>query len=101
MVIRTRLPISGRAIVFVTTTVKDWAPVFNMEEVAQAVLTQFAEALEYYRISLVGYVLMPSHLHALLGLKQIESLSRFMQSFKILSSKRVKQIPALRKYQCL
>ena len=35
---------------------------------------------------------MPSHLHALLGFRQIELLSKFMQSFKILSAKRIKEL---------
>jgi len=35
---------------------------------------------------------MPSHLHALMGFRHVEQLSKFMQSFKILSSKRIKEL---------
>ena len=40
----------------------------------------------------MGYVLMPSHLHALIGFSEVEKLSEFIQSFKSLSSRRIKQL---------
>ena len=90
VVVRKRLEISGPALFFVTTTVKDWKPAFSNKAIALAVLSQLRETLHHYDVSLTGYVLMPSHLHAILGFQQAELLSRFMQSFKILSSKKVK-----------
>jgi putative transposase len=90
MVVRKKLKLTGRALIFVTTTVADWRPVFYTETLAHAVLDQLHETLNYYHVSLVGYVLMPSHLHALMGFRHVEQLSKFMQSFKILSSKRIK-----------
>ena len=92
MVIRKRLNLSGRALVFVTTTVTDRLPVFGDDALARAVLDQLREAVDHYNVSLVGYVLMPSHLHTLLGFRHVEQLSRFMQSFKILSAKRIKRL---------
>ncbi len=82
---------------FVTTTATEWKPVFKNKKIAMAVLKQFDESLKYFDVALLGYVLMPSHLHALLGFKDISKLSKFMQSFKILSSKKVKQLPEIRK----
>ena len=90
MVIRKRLNIEGPALVFVTTTTQNWIPYFNNDEIATIVLKQLRETIEYYDVSLVSYVLMPTHLHVLLGFKQVKLLSKFMQSFKILSSKAVK-----------
>jgi putative transposase len=92
MPIRKRLKIEGQALVFVTTTTNNRVPVFNDKTIAFEVINQFSESLEYFKVSLVAYNLMPSHLHALLGFKNIEKLSKFMQSFKILSSKRIKQL---------
>jgi len=77
-------------LVFVTTTVKDWTQVFKDEALAKVAIGQFREALQHYEASCVAYVLMPSHVHAVLGFKQYELVSKFMQSFKILSSKRLK-----------
>jgi len=92
MVVRKRLPITGNALVFVTTTVTDWLPVFKLQSAANAVLNQLQDTARHYDISIVGYVLMPSHLHAVLGFWEIEKLSKFMQSFKILSSKKIREL---------
>jgi putative transposase len=92
MVVRKRLDIKGTALVFVTTTVKDWIPVFQEEEIVHIIIGQLRESLDYFEVSLVGYVIMPTHLHLLLGFRQIERLSKFMQSFKILSAKAVKKV---------
>ncbi|MDD4051147.1 MAG: transposase [candidate division Zixibacteria bacterium] len=92
MVIRKRLEISGPAMVFVTTTVTGWTPVFTLPETGKVVLEQLKETLTFYGISLVGYALMPTHLHMILGLPKVEELSRFVQTFKSLSSRRVKEL---------
>ncbi|MEW6411158.1 MAG: transposase [Candidatus Zixiibacteriota bacterium] len=90
MVVRKRLAITGRALAFLTTTAYQWTPIFGEGIVAKVVVNKLREATEHFRVSVVGYVLMPSHLHMLLGFPKIAGLSRFMQSFKILSSKAVK-----------
>lgn len=91
MVVRKRLPIRGQALVFVTTTVADWLPVFGDPHLAVVIMDKLQSSAKHFSVAVVGYVLMPSHLHMLLGFPQIERLSRFMQSFKILSAKAVKQ----------
>jgi putative transposase len=74
---------------FVTTTVKDWTPVFSDSACAQVVLRQLEETSHYFDASIAAYVIMPSHVHALLGLREIERLSQLMQSFKSLSARRI------------
>jgi putative transposase len=101
MVVRKRLDIKGSALVFVTTTAHGWTPVFDDHSCAETVLGQLRDALIYYDVSAVGYVLMPTHLHMLLGFRHIENLSRFMHSFKILSSKSVAPVVAHRLRQNL
>jgi putative transposase len=91
MVIRRRLPIEGKALVFVTATVTDWIPIFDNRAAAEIIIDRLSEVTEHFSVAVVGYVLMPSHLHLLLGFSQIKQLSKFMQSFKILSSKAIKQ----------
>ena len=78
--------------VFVTTTTVERIPVFKSQAVCESVVAQLEETSRYFAVSLVGYVLMPSHLHALLGLPKIEFLSKFMQSFKSLTSRRLKNL---------
>jgi len=92
MVVRKRLKIKGSALVFVTTTVKDWLPVFAQQSAADSAIAQFSETIQTFKVSLMGYVLMPSHLHALVGFSEVEKLSKFIQSFKSLSSRRIKQL---------
>ena len=74
MVVRKRLDIKGRALVFVTATIYEWTPIFRADKTALATLTQLSETLQYFDVALVGYVLMPTHLHLLLGFKHIELL---------------------------
>jgi len=97
MVIRKRLKIQGPALAFITITVKDWLPIFMLEPAADDIIEQFKETVHIFKISVMGYVLMPSHLHVLIGLPEIERLSKFVQSFKSLSSRRIK-ILELAKY---
>ncbi len=78
--------------VFVTTTTVDRIPAFYNKIVRDTVITQLEETAKHFGISLIGYVLMPSHLHALFGLPQIELLSKFMQSFKSLTSRKLKEL---------
>ena len=77
---------------FVTTTVVSWIPIFLDHDVAVTVLEQFAETSRLRDVAIVAYVLMPSHLHALVGLKDIRLLSSYMQTFKSPSSRKVKEM---------
>jgi putative transposase len=90
--VRRRIPLTGNALYFVTTTVNNRVPIFLNHDVARAVIVQLAETTDYFGASIVGYVLMPTHLHGLLGFQEAQFLSKFMQSFKILSAKRVKPL---------
>lgn len=91
MAARTKLKLTGPAIIFITTSTQDFTPVFSDPKLADIVTNIFIEAIKYFELSLVGFVLMPTHVHALVGFKKAEMLSHFMRSFKILSSKAVKQ----------
>ena len=85
MVVRKRLDIDGSGLFFVTTTVVDWLPLFQQAELAKRVLHRFSESASVLRASVVAYVLMPSHFHALVGFEEISALSQYMRSFKSLS----------------
>jgi putative transposase len=81
--------IRGPKAVFITTTVIEWTPIL-VGEAAMIATKQLAETADYYQASVLGYVVMPSHVHALLGLKDIYLLSRYMQSYKGLVSRTIK-----------
>lgn len=77
---------------FITTTVNKWTPVFENEQCALLLLDQLQETLKHYRVSLTAYVLMPHHIHLLLGFQKIEEMSLVMQHFKRMSSRRLKPL---------
>ncbi|UCE65688.1 MAG: transposase [Candidatus Zixiibacteriota bacterium] len=81
--------ISGPAAVFITTTVIDWTPVFSLESAARVVCGQLNETSKRMNIAIIGYVVMPSHLHFVGGLKDVKRLSNFMKAFKSLSSRKI------------
>ena len=89
MPVRKRLHITGPAAVFVTTAVKDWTPIFTDPPLAREVTLQLRETASHFGASIIAYVIMPSHVHALLGLKRVEELSRLMQAFKVLTTMRI------------
>jgi len=81
--------IYGPATVFITTTVIDWTPVFSLETAAKAVCDQLNETSKRMDVSIIGYVVMPSHMHFIAGLKDVKRLSNFMKTFKSLSSRKI------------
>ena len=92
MVVRKRLNIKGPALVFVTTTVVDWLPILTKKEVAEIIISELKTTLITYDVSLISYVIMPSHFHGLFGFKAIENLSKFIQCFKGITSKEIKKL---------
>jgi len=98
MVIRKRAGVTGRGLVFVTTTVRRWSPIFLDKTNAVIALDQLSLTVDYYHSVIIAYVLMPSHLHALLGLENLAELSKLMGTFKSLSSRRlIAVIPEMRR----
>lgn len=81
--------IRGSALVFVTTTVREWLPVFSLDHAATELVCQLRDSSEAHKVSIMGYVVMPSHVHLLLGLSDYANLAQFMQGFKSLSSRRI------------
>ena len=92
MVVRKRLNLTGPAIAFITTTVFGWKPVLIQDNVAKILVQEFRNLSGFYEISVLSYVIMPSHIHALLGFPGIEILSKTIQTFKSISSRQVKEL---------
>ena len=85
-----RLEITGSALVFITTTVTDWIPIFMNHNYAQVVTAQLEETMDYFNASIVGYIVMPSHIHILAGLKNYDSISQIVQTYKSITSRKLK-----------
>lgn len=92
MSVSKKINVSGTSLVFVTTTIENWEPLFNDKEIAKIIALQLNETATFFNVSIVGYVIMPNHIHMLLGLKNYKNLPKFIQSFKSLSSRKVKRL---------
>jgi REP element-mobilizing transposase RayT len=82
----------GPALVYVTTTCIDWLPIFSDREAAKCIARQLGETAKAMNTAIVAYVVMPTHMHALLGFPDVKELSNFMQTFKSLSSRSIKAL---------
>lgn len=92
MPVKKRFDYKGCALVYCTTTINDWYPIFSDKTLAIILLEQLEETLKFYNIPIISYVLMPSHLHMMIYLVEYAQLSKFMQSFKSLSSRKIKEV---------
>ena len=87
---------SGPAMVFVTTTIKDWIPILADEASTKIVLNQLHESSLMMQVSIIGYVIMPSHVHLILGFKDVSLLPKFVQTFKSLTSRKLKELKEIK-----
>jgi putative transposase len=84
--------LGGPAIAFITTTSINWIPVFSDEKVAELVAIQLNEVAIIKNVLVAGYVIMPTHFHALFGFSDTKEMPEFMRSFKSLTSRAVKSL---------
>ena len=91
MVVRKRLNISGSAIAFITTTVFEWKQILTHDEIVKTIINELQYLTNLETISIISYVVMPSHIHVLFGFSKIETLSKTIQTFKSITSRQVKE----------
>ncbi len=85
---RNRTQIKGPIAAFVTTTLKEWTPLFAEPYMMDRVEKQLFQLFPLKADALMGYVLMPSHVHLLVGCKDGGAqLSEFMRTFKSLTAR--------------
>lgn len=78
---RTRLASPG--LFFVTTTLLDWHTLFNTDFIRTSVVSELFGLYPKTIDALMGYVIMPSHVHLLIGCSNGgRQLSKAMQLFK-------------------
>ena len=92
MVVRKRLDIAGTAVAFITTTTFEWKPVLTQKSVADIIISALLKTQSLFEVTIIAYVLMPSHVHLLFGFQNIEYLSRCIQSFKSITSRQIKEM---------
>lgn len=78
MVVRKRASLEGPSLVFVTTTLRNWTPLFRQVRSANILIECLNRSLELEKVSCLAYVLMPSHLHLLVGFQDYQLMPKFM-----------------------
>ncbi len=61
----------------------------------------FLEDLKFYSKiirELIAYTIMPDHIHLLVEIEDVKTLSKFLQSFKTHSSKKIQELTGKSKY---
>ena len=92
MVVRKRLRLKGPAIAFVTTTVYNRKPILDTKQIVAILLKELLNITTLFKLSIISYVIMPSHIHLLIGFPMIENLSKIIQGFKSVTSKQVRRL---------
>jgi len=75
--------------VFLTTTIVKWLPLFADSQMAEEALVSLEEIRKEMAISIIAYVLMPSHLHAIAKTQAKGDLSIFMRKWKSQSARAI------------
>ncbi len=77
---------------FVTVNSADRDPLFANSEMAEIVITSLTWLQEHGRVRLMGFVIMPDHVHAAFVLAAEHSLSEIMDSFKGYTGKKLNEL---------
>jgi len=83
---RHRLKLANSPLRFVTTTCNNWLPVLGDQQSMKIVSESLNFVSAKYKADILGYVLMPNHIHLLLFLGKPDTLSSFMRDFKKFTS---------------
>jgi REP element-mobilizing transposase RayT len=73
---------------FITNTVIDWLPVFNDERYCDILLDSLAYCVQHRDLRIHGYVIMPTHSHAICSHPE-GKLSDVMRDFKRFTSRSI------------
>ncbi len=71
---------------FVTTTCVDFKPLIHMANAYELISESLEFVNEKYNVALVGYALMPNHIHLILYFKTVNRLSDYMRDMKKFTS---------------
>lgn len=73
--------------VFITTTITEWMPVFEIRTIAVESLAILESVRAGLKARIMGYVLMPHHFHAIILTHQKGDLSVLMRKWKSLTAR--------------
>ncbi|OGU64531.1 MAG: hypothetical protein A3C56_06275 [Ignavibacteria bacterium RIFCSPHIGHO2_02_FULL_56_12] len=76
---------------FTTSTIVDWTPVFAYPQCAQMIIDSLKYSMLNKGLRLHGYVIMPTHVHALYGTTSGVNLSNILRDLHRYTSKEISQ----------
>jgi putative transposase len=90
MGLRNRSIITNPSLFFVTSTIKQWRPLFENPIKRDTFESLLFSLIPSHADALMGYVIMPDHIHLLVGCANGgNQLSKFMQTLKSLSARKL------------
>ncbi|MFC2135828.1 transposase [Bacteroidota bacterium] len=90
MSLRGRSYLSDETFSFITTTIVNHYPIFNDEMFCDILLNNIKHYQEKYKFEILGYVIMPSHLHWIVNVNPIKAtISDIMRDIKKYSAKQM------------
>lgn len=91
MGLRNRFLYKHHSCFFITTTCENWTPFIKKSNAYQLLLDSFLFLSNKYEAVILGYVIMPNHIHLILYFKEENHLSSFMRDFKKFTSVQIRQ----------
>jgi len=76
---------------FVTTTCVKWLKLIEHAQAYNLIMQSLGFVNEKYQADLLGYVIMPNHLHLILYFKDLNHLSDYMRDFKKFTSTQIRK----------
>lgn len=91
MGLRNKQPYHDKQIFFITTTCKDWLHLFSIGNSMQILSENLNFYSKKYGASILGYVLMPNHIHLIIYFIIGSDRINFMRDFKKYTSIKIRQ----------
>jgi putative transposase len=91
MGLRNRTRLTDERCFFVTTTCHNWKHLITTEKAFQEVTQSLNFCSDKYLADILGYVVMPNHIHVIINFNQDNHLSAYMRDFKKFTSVKLRQ----------
>ncbi len=74
---------------FVTTTVVNWVDIFSRPKYKHIIIESLAFCQKNKGLEIYSWVLMPNHLHFIIGAENLEQVQTVLRDFKKFTSKKI------------
>jgi putative transposase len=77
---------------FVTCSIVKWLPLFELESYRKVIMDSLAHILAHKQVELNAYVIMPTHVHAILWPAQERRIGDILRDFKRFTSRAISRL---------